>query len=88
PGSYTVAEFLEKRIPAIIEGKQQFCGARNIHAAEYKTGLCTCKPSEARSGDARPVATFHQSYRFPNGKSYEPAIKEPAKEKKGYFVYK
>ncbi|MGJ0478420.1 hypothetical protein ACR6AP_27610, partial [Klebsiella variicola] len=39
-------------------------------------------------GDARPVATFHQSYRFPNGKSYEPAIKEPAKEKKGYFVYK
>ena len=39
PGSDAVAEFSEKRIPAVIDGKQQFCGARNIHAAEYKTGL-------------------------------------------------
>lgn len=39
-------------------------------------------------GDARPVATFHQSYRFPIGKLYEPAIKEPSKEQKEYFVYK
>ncbi|PXK48783.1 hypothetical protein DMR84_27470, partial [Klebsiella variicola] len=54
-GSYTVAEFLEKLIPAVIKGKQQLCGARNIHAAEYKTGLRACKPSESRSDDARPV---------------------------------
>ena len=41
PGSDSdaVAEFFKKRIPAVIEGKQQFCGTWNIHAAEYKTGF-------------------------------------------------
>ncbi len=39
---------------AVIDGEEQFCGAWNIHAAEYKTVLRTCKPSEPRSGDARP----------------------------------
>lgn len=55
PGRDAVPESCEEPVPAVIDGKQQFCGARDIHAAEYKTGHCTCKPSEPRSGDARPV---------------------------------
>lgn len=39
PGRDAVAEFFEKRIPAVIDGEEQLCGTRNIHAAEYKTGL-------------------------------------------------
>ena len=38
-GSHAVAEFFEERIPAVIDGEEQLCGAWNIHAAEYKTGL-------------------------------------------------
>lgn len=53
-GGYAVAKFAEKEIPAVIDGEEEFCGARDIHAAEYKTGFRTCKPSEPRSGDARP----------------------------------
>lgn len=55
PGSDAVAEFFEERIPAVIDGEKQLCGTWNIHAAEYKTGLMACKPSESRSDDARPV---------------------------------
>lgn len=39
PGADAVAEFFEKRIPAVIDGEEQLCGTWNIHAAEYKTGL-------------------------------------------------
>ena len=39
PGRDAVAEFFEERIPAVIDGEEQLCGAWNIHAAEYKTGL-------------------------------------------------
>lgn len=34
---------------------EQLCGARNIHATEYKTGHCISKSSDLRSGDAHPV---------------------------------
>ena len=50
-----VAEFFEELVPAVIDSKEQLCGARDIHAAEYKTGLRTCNPPEPRSGDARPA---------------------------------
>lgn len=39
PGRDAVAEFFEKGIPAVIDGEEQLCGTRNIHAAEYKTEL-------------------------------------------------
>lgn len=55
PFSDGIAEFFQKLIPAIIDGEQQFRGARDIHAAEYKTELRACKPSELRSSDARPA---------------------------------
>jgi len=55
PGSDAVTEFIEKSVPAVIDGEEEFCRARNIHAAEYKAGFRTCKPSEPRSGDARPA---------------------------------
>lgn len=62
PGSDAVTEFFEKLIPAVIDGEQQLCGTRNIHAAEYKTGLRACKPSESRSGDARPTGALRSCY--------------------------
>ena len=55
PGSDAVTKFFEKLIPAVMEGEEQLCRARNIHAAEYKTGLRACKPSVLRSSDARPA---------------------------------
>lgn len=55
PQADAVAVFFEVAFPAIIEGEQEFGGARNIHAPEYKTGLRACKPPESRSDDARPV---------------------------------
>ena len=32
-----VTEFFEKLIPTVIDGEEEFCRARNMHAAEYKT---------------------------------------------------
>jgi len=37
PFTDTVAVFIEKLIPAVIEDEEQFCVARNIQSAEYKT---------------------------------------------------
>lgn len=64
PGSDTVAEFFEKLIPAVIGGVEQLCGARNIHAAEYKTGLRACKSPERLGRDASLVRAL-RSYGFP-----------------------
>ena len=66
PGSDAVAEFFEKLIPAVINGEEQLCGTRNIHAAEYKTGLRACKPSESRSGDARPTGALRSETTIPH----------------------
>ncbi len=55
PGRYAVAIRTEIPVPAVIDGEEQFGRAGNIHAAEYKVGLGTCKPPEPRSGDARPA---------------------------------
>ena len=37
PGAYAVAKFFEEHIPCVINGEEQLRGARDIHAAEYKT---------------------------------------------------
>lgn len=37
PLADAVAKFFEEFIPSLIEGEKQFCGARDIHSAEYKT---------------------------------------------------
>ena len=37
PFADTVSVFIEEFIPALIESEEQFCGARDIHSAEYKT---------------------------------------------------
>ena len=55
PRGQAIAELIDEQIPAVIDGEEEFCRARNIHAAEYKAGFGTCKPSEPRSGDARPA---------------------------------
>lgn len=39
PGSDVVAEPDEEQVPGVIDGEEQLCGTRNIHAAEYKTEL-------------------------------------------------
>lgn len=52
---HAVAELIDEQIPAIIDGEEPFSRARNIHAAEYITGLRAFKPSESRRDDARPV---------------------------------
>ena len=39
PGSDVVAEPDEEQVPGAIDGEEQLCGTRNIHAAEYKTEL-------------------------------------------------
>jgi len=54
PRTDAVAIRTEVPVPAVIDGEEQLRGARNIHDAEYKTGLRACKPSKPRSGDARP----------------------------------
>ena len=61
PRTDGVAEFFEELVPAIIGGEESRCRARNIHAAEYKMGLRTCKPSELRSGDARPARALRSA---------------------------
>lgn len=42
PGRDAVAEPDEEPVPAVIDGEEQLCGVRNIHAADDKTGICTC----------------------------------------------
>ena len=39
PGAESIPVFIHIPVPGVINGEQQLCGARNIHAAEYKTGL-------------------------------------------------
>lgn len=35
---HAIAELIDELIPAVIDGKEQFGRARNIHATEYKKG--------------------------------------------------
>lgn len=53
-----VTVLLEIAVPALIDGEQQFGGAGNIYGAEYNGELRACKPSEPRSGEARPTGVF------------------------------
>ncbi|WP_222563079.1 hypothetical protein, partial [Candidatus Erwinia dacicola] len=50
-----VAMFFEIAVPAVIDGEKEFGGTRDIHGAEYKAELQSCKAPERRSRDARPV---------------------------------
>ncbi len=47
--------FFEIAVPAVINGEKEFGGTRNIHGAEYKAELQSCKAPERRSRDAHPV---------------------------------
>lgn len=47
--------FIEVAVPAVIDGEKEFGGTGDIHGSEYKMRLRTCKASEWRSRDARPV---------------------------------
>ena len=64
PGSDAVAEFFEELTPAVIDGEEQLCQARNIHTAEYKAVCRSWAPSERRSRDARPVRALRSSILF------------------------
>lgn len=66
PGTDAVAIRTEVPVPAVIDGEKQLCGVRNIHAGEYKTGLRAGKPSEPRSGDARPARALRSDDLFYN----------------------
>lgn len=55
PQADAVTAFFEVAVPAVIDGEQQFCGAGDIHGAEYKGEFRPCKLPERRSRDARPV---------------------------------
>lgn len=55
PLADAVAVFFEVAVPAVIDGEQEFGGARDIHGAEYKMRLRACKASERPSRDASPV---------------------------------
>lgn len=55
PLADVIAAFFEVAVPVVIDGEQQFGGARDIHGAEYKMRLRARKLPERRSRDARPV---------------------------------
>ncbi|OFC63739.1 hypothetical protein BBW68_04235 [Candidatus Erwinia dacicola] len=57
-----VAVFFEMAISAVINGKEQLCRARDIHGAEYKAELRSCKAPERRSRDARPVRALRSLF--------------------------
>ncbi len=54
PLADAVAMFFEIAVPAVIDGEKEFGGTRDIHGAEYKAELQSCKAPERRSRDARP----------------------------------
>lgn len=64
PGSDAVARYIEEPVPAVIDGEEQLCQARNIHTAEYKAVCRSWAPSERRSRDARPVRALRSSILF------------------------
>lgn len=57
--SNVVTERFRELIPAIIDGEKEFSGARDIHAAKYKTGRWTCKQC---SNDGCPVGALCSAY--------------------------
>lgn len=70
PGTDAVAIRTEVPVPAVIDCEKQLCGARNIHPGEYKTGLRAGKPSEPRSGDARPARALRSDNRYLSDEHY------------------
>jgi len=58
PLADAVTVLIEVVVPAIIDGEQEFDGARDVHGAEYKMRLMACKASERRSRDARPIGAL------------------------------
>jgi len=47
PFTDAVAVFIEKFIPAVIEGEEQFCGTRDIHGVNYSPGILPVKRKSA-----------------------------------------
>lgn len=58
PLADAVAVFFEVAVPAVIDGEEEFSGTGDMHGAEYKAELRSCKYPKLRSSVAHATGVL------------------------------
>lgn len=58
PLADAVAVFFEVTVPAVIDGEKKFSGTGDMHGAEYKAELRSCKHPKLRSSAAHATGVL------------------------------